>query len=167
MQKDQINQARRFVAKNLQIMKGGMEGDVISFTLYVDGVRTATYFDGGDGGQARWHELDKHKFAEFEAFVNALPPWKSEYSEDRYPMNAEVYAGILISRAELGRDIKRQIKTCSPFTMPSDEPGYYRHLRLTVQFDAEQMVKAKAHYPGALFAHEDLDGFLDHVLRHE
>ena len=117
------------------------ETTAFAASIYVDGKKAGTAKNDGHGGPNFVDWNDNELGRQVEAWANALPACKSDYSEDGLSMNMDFYISMLIEKHDLFSQIKRWIKKNVVFRLKGDDEGAWRQVGKRNANDAPAVIK--------------------------
>jgi len=89
-----------YFVKNVKTMKGGMEGNFMTCSLYRDAVKVALVNDDASGGELRIDWVSHHEEKLIFDLCASLPDHEYKYGDEKVsiPMSPDLLIGLLVDR---------------------------------------------------------------------
>jgi hypothetical protein len=129
-----------YAVKNVTSFQG-REGIGFEASVYLDGKKIGKVTDTANGGEIDFY-LNAGEREKLDKFCLTLPKWGSEFGDEEYNTDADIYISNIVNEFELNKKLKRWCRTKTVFKLASYKDGEYSTIK--AKFDG----KVKAYLLG-------------------
>jgi hypothetical protein len=136
--------------KNIKTSKfQSQETACFEATVYVDGVKSFTAHNDGNGGCNNYYG-DNEMIKKCEEWVKTLP--KAKFMDSEYDMDLDLYISNIMDEIDNQKQIKKWCKTKTVFQLPDSKVGEY--LTINCAYSEKVRTHIMTKHPNAIILNE-------------